>query len=265
LAPALAGSIVGAMVVASLNVLSWGHVRYPYDVMHAEMKIPIFSFRYLLSSGVAQVLSIALVPPGLIVGAWGLWRRRQLGPLLVVIGMLAMMSVYFFFDYGRSWWETLVLTQRLVLPASAFLLVGVGVLLSPLLARLRAAGFIRGGLAVAGPAMALAIGWQQRAWQRPMHEALVAAESIAGKREVVALGTTYSAAKVALLHDGPVSLLPAAGNGVDPPVALCSVGGGSYREHYATSCNLQGYEARQAFGAMRVLVSNRASAVEGAP
>jgi hypothetical protein len=254
-APGAAGLAVGLAVVGVLNWVHWRHLGYTYKVGHGGMTVPTFSLGYLRTSGVTQLVSLLLVPPGLLAGAWGLWRHRMLGPLFVVAGVFGLMSVYFFVDTGRSWPETLIMAQRLMLPASAFLLMGCGLLLSATLRRRPgAAVLVRPVLAVAAPALALAIGWQHHAWQRPMHEALVAAERAAAEKGVTVLGTSPSAMKVAMMHRGPVVLAFARG-GSRPPVVLCSLVAGSYRQATATSCDLPGYETRESHDAFRVLVA----------
>jgi hypothetical protein len=195
-----------------------------------------------------------LVPPGLLIGAWELWRRRLLGPLFAVGGLVGMMSVYFFVDSGRSWVETLIMAQRLVMPASAFLLIGVALLLSRSLARTPlAAPGLRVGLAIAAPLVALAISWQHQSWQRPMRDALQGAERIAAAEGAATLGSSYSALKAAMMHRGPVFVASAGDTRMK--VVLCSLVGASYRQVFATSCDLPGYETRASFGAFRVLVA----------
>jgi hypothetical protein len=106
---------------------------------------------------------------------------------------------------------------------------------------------------VAAPAIALFIGLQHRAWQRPMHEALLGAERIAAERGDSTLGSTGSALKVALMHRGPVTV---AGLGLAPPaVVLCSLNDGSYRHSGATRCDLPGYDVREAHGPFQILVA----------
>jgi hypothetical protein len=251
--PAVAGAVSGMVMVAALNWLHWRNLWYTYKVMNEQLGYPPFALSFVRTSGVTHLLSLLLVPPGLLIGAWGLWRRRQLGPLLVVLGLLTMMSVYFFVDTGRSRVETLVLAQRLVLPASAFLLLGYCALLSDALQRLRVAALVRPLLAVAAPAVAFAIGWQHRHWQLPMHEALLGAERIAAEKHATTLGSSHSALKAAIMYSGPVTLAGAGGS--RPPVVLCNVMGSSYRYHYTASCDLPGYDVRETHDSFRVLVA----------
>ena len=252
-APSVAGIAAGWIVVAALNWIQWRHVRYSYSNTYQLMTYASFAPRYLRTSGVTYLLSIALVPPGLFLGAWGLWRRRLYGPLFVVAGLLAMMSVYFFVDSGRSWPETLIMAQRLVLPASAFLLLGFCVVLSEALGRLRLQGPARPILALLAPAVALAIGLQHRGWQRSGHEALLRAERIAAEKHADVLGSSQSALKASLMHRGRVTI-PSV-NGDHPPVVLCNLLGASYRQTYTTSCDLAGYEVREADESFRILVA----------
>ena len=56
-----------------------------------------------------------------------------------------------------------------------------------------------------------------------------------------------------------VRRLVAPGDLVGPPVVLCSVVSASYRESVPTSCALDGYQERGAFGPMRVLVAGPAA------
>jgi hypothetical protein len=252
-APAAAGIAAGSALAAALNWIHWHNLRYTYSVTYDALGYPAFSLAYLRTSGVAYLLSLLLVPPGLLFGAWGLWRRRLFGPLFVVGGLCAMMAVYFFVDTGRSWAETAILTQRLVLPASGFLLLGLCVLISPALRRLRVDVLARPLLAVAIPAVALAVGLQHRSWQRPMHEALLGAERIAAEKHVAVLGSSHSALKAALMHRGPVTIASARGS--HPPVVLCSLMGASYRQTYQASCDLPGYDVRESHDSFRVLVA----------
>jgi hypothetical protein len=254
IAPAVVGAASGMVVVGALNWVHWRNLWYTYKVMNESLGYPPFALSFVRTSGVTHLLSLLLVPPGLLCGAWGLWRQRAFGPFLVVIGLLGMMSVYFFVDTGRSRLETLVLAQRLVLPASAFLLLGYCALLSAALRRLRLAALARPLLAVAAPALAFAIGWQHRHWQRPMHEALLGAERIAEEQHAVTLGSSHSALKAAMMYSGPVTVAHTRGS--HPPVVLCNLVGASYRHSDTASCDLPGYEVAESHDSFRVLVTH---------
>jgi hypothetical protein len=245
------GTAAGGVVVLSLNWVSWHHLSYSYDVVFKNICAPKFSLHYLPTVGLGYLTSLIIVPPVLLCGALGLWRRSCYGPLFVVGGLVGMMAAYFFADWGPSRLETWVLAQRLILPASGFLLIGYADLLSSLGEYLRVAPILRWVLVGAASAVVIAVGLRHRARQHDMHEALVFAEQVLGREGRGALGTTESAMKASMMHRGPVSMVPSLAP--MPRVVLCSVMGESYRAGATASCDLSGYDSIAAYGTYRVL------------
>src|SRR5258708_23607227 len=92
-----------------------------------------------------------LCPPLLIAGVLPFWRRRDFAAVFAIGGTIAMFSIYFFADWGIGFFDSLVLSRRLIMPAVAFLLVGYADLLAQLFARLPVARLARVA-AVLGPA-----------------------------------------------------------------------------------------------------------------
>ena len=245
------GTLLGGLVVLLLNWVSWHHLSYSYGVVFENMSAPRFSPRYLPTTGVRYLVSLLIVPPALLIGAVGLWRRRCYGPLFVVGGLVGMMAIYFFADWGPGTTETWVLAQRLILPASGFLLIGYADLLSSLGQHLRLAPLLRWFVVVAASVVVIAVGFRHRARQHDMREALIAAEDVLAREGQGALGTTESAMKASMMHRGPVSLVPS--RAPAPRVVLCSVKSESYRAEAGASCDLSGYDSVAAYGTYRVL------------
>jgi hypothetical protein len=162
-----------------------------------------------------------------------------------------MMAIYFFADWGPGTTETWVLAQRLILPASGFLLIGYADLLSSLGQHLRLAPLLRWFVVVAASVVVIAVGFRHRARQHDMREALIAAEDVLAREGQGALGTTESAMKASMMHRGPVSLVPS--RAPAPRVVLCSVKSESYRAEAGASCDLSGYDSVAAYGTYRVL------------
>jgi hypothetical protein len=251
--PAL-GSVLGGVAAAGLNWLEWQHLGYSYDALHQHLGVPIFSTGYLAHTIPIYLLSLLVLLPGLLLlGPLGLWRRRCYGPLIVSIGLLAMMASYFFFDHGRSRLETIVLAQRLILPASTFLVLGYADVIAPLFRRTAVAQALTVVLVLVSAIEVYGIGTRLRGWQHDAHDALVAARAEVARTEDDTLGTTESAMKIALMHRGRVVL--ARREEVHPRVVICNVASGSYRAEAPTSCALPGYDAVGAYGTFRVLVA----------
>jgi len=103
---------------------------------------------------------LLLCPPLLIAGVLPFWRRRDFAAVFAIGGTIAMFSIYFFADWGIGFFDSLVLSRRLIMPAVAFLLVGYADLLAQLFARLPvgAAGARRGRAGAGGDS---AGGWRQ--------------------------------------------------------------------------------------------------------
>ena len=250
------GISVGGIAAVSLNWLSWQHLGYSYDALHEHLGGPVFSLTYLARTAPVYLLSLAVLFPGmLILGPWGLWRRRCYGPLLAVVGLIVLMASYFFFDHGRSRLETVVLAQRLILPASAFLILGYADVLAPLFRRATVARVLSISLVVTSAMVVFAVGTRLRGWQRDAHDAVGSARDELARRNADTLGTTESAMKAALMYRGPVVLVRAAS--ASPPVVICNVASGSYRFDMGRSCDLPGYEPVTAHGTFRVLAARR--------
>ncbi len=248
----LGGIAAGGVAAAALNWLSWRHFGYSYDALHSHLGVPVFSFAYLRQTLPIYLPSLVVLLPGLLIlGPLGLWRRRSFGPLFVTIGLIGLMACYFFFDHGRSRAETMVLAQRLILPATAFMILGYADILAVLIRRASAARFLSVLLVVASVVEIYAISTRLRGWQRDARDAVTAASAELARRGASELGTTEAAMKAALLYRGPVALVGSALH--EPPVVICNVASGSYRAPSANSCALPGYEAVGAYGTFRVL------------
>ncbi|HET6284001.1 MAG TPA: hypothetical protein VFH73_23800 [Polyangia bacterium] len=239
-----------AATVAS-NLVSTGKLWFGYNL--AFLGTPPFWFRYLTVSGPVHLLSVLLNPPLLIAGVWTFWRQRDFGPLLVIFGMGTMMSFYYFVDFGTNWFESLVLSPRLILPVIAFLMIGYTNALAALWERLGRRQRSAVPVLLLLPALiALGIGTRHRKWQEPMAKALAAASVIARRVGAPELWLTDNACKAGLLYDGPTRLLDATSN---PAVILCSTRPASYRQPMGTyTCDLPGYRSEAAADGFEVLV-----------
>src|SRR5581483_6280693 len=133
--------------------------------------IPSFRAAYLLKSGPAHLRALLVNPPLLLLGLIPLWRRRLWAPLLAVATMGTLMCFYVWVDWGPTWLETVVLSERLMLPNVAIMLAGYAAVLSRITARLRAAKVAKVALVVIPALVAFKIGSRHRAWQEPMQEA----------------------------------------------------------------------------------------------
>jgi hypothetical protein len=261
LAWAAGGIAAGVVLTAGLNLLSIGRVWFVYREAHAYLAKPSFWPTHLRTSAPAHIASLLLVPPGLIAGAWPFWKRRDLGPLVVALGLPAMMCFYFFIDTGRQMFETLVMSPRLILPAVAFLLVGYADLVAGLASYLlrvlpRVARSLAVWAGVLGPAvLGFAVSARHRAWQEPSALALAAASKIiaargGGPRQD--LGLTHAATKAGVLFPGSISWVGINGN--QPDVVVCSTQSSSYRMPGQTaSCDLPGYDDAVDSGTFHVL------------
>ena len=104
-------------------------------------------------------LGLVLIYPGML---WGLRYNNGLERFLV-LSIVVFQSGYFFVDRGRSFLESLVLAQRLVLPAVAILLLGYASWMERLAKFRRVA---QGAVGVAALGAALAIGTRYHVFQQ---------------------------------------------------------------------------------------------------
>jgi hypothetical protein len=257
-----AGAVgLGAGLALSM-ALSWlasGKLWFSYD--YRFLKTPPFWYGHFPSTAPHHARTLLLLPPLLVAGVWPLWRRRELGPLLVIAGLTGMMCLYYFVDTGRSWAETLVLSPRLILPAVAFLLVGWADLLAAVVeARPWACRGATAALVAVPALLALAISVRHRRWQEPEGEALAAASRLVSERGEHALGLTPESCKVALLYPGhtPWVREPPIPGGARPGVVLCGTRSWSYRTgDVPTTCDLAGYAVESEREGFKILVRAR--------
>jgi hypothetical protein len=234
----LFGATIGFAVGAAFNVLANGTPWSVYDEAHSYLHTPAFWPQYLPTSAPAHLASLLLAPPLLIAGVWPLWQRRELGPVLLIGGLVSMMCFYFFVDRGRSFTETLIMSPRLILPAVAFLLIGYAELLASLLDRLQLGAWPR--LAVLAPALiCLVLSAAHRRWQIPGARALAALGRLADAAGTTDVGMTWSAVKTGIFYRGPITV---AVDRHQPAIVLCSTHYASYRDpNEQFSCALPGY------------------------
>jgi hypothetical protein len=254
---AVVGLLVGLELAVALNELAAGQLWFGYS--HEFLATPPFWLSHFGSVAPVYARSLLLVPPLLIAGVWPFWRRRDLGPGLVIAGLTLLMSFYFFVDRGRSWVDTLVLGPRLILPAVAFLLIGYADLLAGLAARrpwLRPV--VSAALVVAPAALALAISIRHHRWQEPQGAALATATRLTAEAHSQELGMTIGAEKVGVLFPGHTSWVlgpKAARRPTAPPVVICSARTWSYRSpDVPMRCELPGYADRVTQGDFHFLV-----------
>ena len=256
LAWSAAGIVAGVIITAILNLLACGQLWFGYGDALATVGIPTWSPRYLLTTAPTYLASLLLLPPLLLpAGVWLLWRRRELGPLLVICGLTGMMCVYFFVDTGRSRLETLVLAPRLLLPVFAFLILGYADGLASLADRLpRLAPAFTGGLLLLPAVVAVSVSMPHHRWQKSGAAALSASTDLIAHLGGGPLGLTFEAAKAGLLYRGETRMVlkdsPEA-----PSVALCSTKAPSYRASFRPApCDLTGYREDATFNDFSVLV-----------
>lgn len=236
LAPAL-GMAVGAVVVIALNLVANGTIHSSYRESASEA----FGLRFLGVAGLAHAKSLLLCPPLLFMGAWALWRRREIAPLVAAGTTLLMMSVFFYVDWGLGRIDTLVLSRRLILPVVAFLLVGYADLIAGVAQRLSLERWGRLALVGLPAVLALAISLKHRQWQAPSARALLRAESWTSQVGTRELGLTPTSRKVGLLYSGRTVLILEGQEG--PAVVLCGTADPSYRlGNIRYPCALRGYE-----------------------
>ena len=265
------GMAVGMAIIVGTNLIANGSPWYGY---HERLGPPNFMATFLFTSGAAHAKSLALVPPLLFVGAWPFWVRRDYGPLAVMAGLIGLMAIYYFVDWGRSSVDSLVLSQRLILPAIVFLMIGYAALLSDLCLHLEARwGPWVGSTTLAGllilPGLAgYAISSRHRRWQEPMRQALASVSEVAASLGTNRIALTPSALKYGLMFNGLTTLQPSErallAEGPDrkdldgqplAEVILCGTKNTSYRVLSSDlSCVTKGYETVRAFAGCEILV-----------
>jgi hypothetical protein len=265
------GMALGIVIIVATNLIANGSPWYGY---HERLGPPNFMAKFLLTSGVAHAKSLLLVPPLLFIGVWPYWVRRDYGPLAVMTGLVGLMAIYYFVDWGRNRVDSLVLSQRLILPAIVFLMIGYAALLSDLsehLARLWGP-WVR-SLSLAGllilPGFAgYEIAVRHRRWQEPMRQALAAVSEVASSLGTNRIALTPSSLKYGLMFHGQTIMEPSdRGNGADAPggsaggdhqtadVILCGTRNTSYRLlESAFSCAINGFRIARALAGCEILV-----------
>jgi hypothetical protein len=248
--PAMAGGAAGLAVVLLLNHASTGTLWYAYeDALGARQ---VWALSHWQRSGMLHLITLLTLPPGLLLGAYPLWKKREWGPLLVVGGYTGLMCSYFFVDTGASLLETWILSPRLILPAVALLLVGYAMGLDILTRKRPALLNARFALAIVAVGAAAAVGQSHNAWLTPMAEARHATESVAAARGAEVIGSWRTPKETLLTRLGLQSLdtRPPHGSAPLPDVILCSERYRSRRSPGVSSpCELEGYrEARSLDG-----------------
>ncbi len=243
------GGVLGLVLLVALNELATGKAWFAYD--HSMLSTPPFWLGYLPERAPVHVMTLLLEPPLLLAGAWSYWRRRELAPLLLGGGFLALMCVYFFVDTGASRVESIVLSPRLILPVVAFLLIGYGAWLDDVIAHfakggadaasgLRAPTAVAAALVVIPLVVAAGVSLRHARFQRAMGDIRAVASARARAVAGNTLGVTENACKAGVLHDGPTTLFDPATNAT--AVVFCSVSSASHRvDQGSHSCAIPGY------------------------
>jgi len=249
--------VLGMALAAGLNLLALGHPWFGYD--HSGLDTPLFGLLHLRTSGAAHLLSVLLCPPLLIVGAWSYWKRAEFGPLCAIFGFGALMSVYYFVDTIPGWAQSVIVSQRLIVPAVAFLLIGYADLLAAAATRLRVPAS-RALLPLLGLVVGVAVAVSERHLRRqePMAAALAAADAAVRAVSADELAITPEASKVGMLYPGRTRrFVPGTGH---PAVILCGRKSASYRRADRTDvCDFPGYRTERSMNGFDILVPERAS------
>jgi hypothetical protein len=252
---AVGGLVAGCAVAGGLNLAATGSLRYGYSFASDPTG---FRLSHVSSSGRTYAPGLSLLPPGLFLGAIGLWARRELGALLAVTVLVAGLSTYGFQDRGPGWLDSVVLSQRLVLPAVAFLLLGYVTLVRGAATRLRLPPALL-GFALVGVALAVSTATAAAMHRREstMRAARISAERALEEHGGSRLGLTSTTFKAGLLSRGPVTwFVPRARGGFRAEVVLCSTEMDSWRApaEGAMSCEAPGYRELRRVGSYRILV-----------
>ena len=255
-APLIAGMALGAAIVVVLNLISNGTIHSSYNVSTAQA----FGLRFVPMSGVTYWKTLLVCPPLLFAGVLPYWRRRDWAALLALASYLGMFTIYFFVDRGVGFFDSLVLSRRLILPVIAFLLIGYAELLAQILGRVSDFRLARIGVLALPALVALGIGIKHRQWQLPSHQALTRAEAWAQQMRSRELGLTPSAFKVGLLYPGRTLFVTSEPNRARPLLVLCHSDAGSYRmSGLSYPCELPGYETVEALPEAGYVILRRAS------
>ena len=235
------GLSLGLILVVSTNELASGTVMFGYNF---NKSLRPFRLSYFLTSAPIYTRSLLLNPPLLLIGLVPFWRRRLLGPLFVIGGLGTLMSFYYFVDWAPRLAESLVLSERLILPVVAFLMIGYAAALAGVAARLRLTRLANVVLVIAPALVAFRIGARHALWQSPMREARAAATRLTRQLGSDELGLTNEASKAGLLFPGRTRWI--VDGGPRPPVLLCVRHGNHFRTQHAPSqdedrCDRQGY------------------------
>ncbi len=220
----IVGFALGLALVLTSNALATGTVWFGYNFRPG---IPSFRPSYILRTAPAYLRAILLNPPLLLLGLYPLWRRGLVAPLFVIASFGALMSFYVWVDWAPTWSESVVMSERLILPIVTFLMIGYAAGLSRLAARLHLTAVAKLLLVVAPAVVAFKIGSRHHLWQQPMQEARQAATALAQQVGSNELGLTYASSKAGLLFPGKTTWIVK--NGPRPPVLLCATHGNSYR------------------------------------
>lgn len=247
LAPAALGAAVGLVAALVINRAATGSFQFAYA--RSQMG---FAWIHLGTTGIAHLKTLVLVPPGLVLGAIPLWRRREYGAIVASTLLIAVMCCFSFVDSGRNALESLVVAPRLILPAVVFLLVGwidaVASRVEAVVPRRVIPWSIAACLLVATVATGVALA----PLERTRREALSVAENALRARGGSLLGLGDGAFEAGLLTTSAV--VWAAPGARDADVVLCATEIESLRTSLrSNSCTLDGYEELSAIGPYRVL------------
>jgi len=253
LAPAAAGAAVGLAVHLALNRAATGALQFAYA--HSPMG---FTWSNLPRTGMAHLKTLAFLPPGLALGAFPLWRRREYGALLAAGFLIVTMSFFTFVDSGRTAFETLVVAPRIILPAFVLLFVGWIDLIAGGVEAIIPRKIVPWTIAASLLIATIATGAVLQPRERGRREALAAAETALRDRHGRFLGLGDAAFEAGLLAEAPV--VWAAPGALAADVVLCADETESLRAaERSHSCELPGYGMLSRVGSYRVLVR------EGAP
>jgi hypothetical protein len=238
-----AGLLAGLAVAMTCNMIAAGRLWYGYE--HGFLGTPPFWPTYFPRNAPLMIGALLLLPPLLLAGAQPYWRRRELGPLLVIAGLPFMMSFYFFIDRGRSFGESLVLAPRLIMPSVAFLLIGYADVVGGLVQRAPSLRRVAIGAMVVVPGVvSLLVSIRHQRWQQPKAAALASAIDETRRLGATNLGLTIGAVKAGMLFPGPTTML---WDDETPrtAVVLCGTEAFSYRNPDETlPCKVPGYADR---------------------
>ncbi len=148
--------------------------------LQLSARIPSFRLEYLRTSAPAHLRALLVNPPLLLLGlvpsvaaqALGTAARHRVDGHADVLLCLGRAG-------AATWLETVVLSERLILPIVAFLLVGYAAGLSSIAARLHVTGVAKVILVIAPAVVAFKIGSRHLLWQEPMRSAREAATTLA--------------------------------------------------------------------------------------